>query len=57
LLEKCGGFLQAIGLNASGRQLDREWHAVEFAANTRHGRRIRIIKVQARAARFRALQK
>jgi hypothetical protein len=56
LLEKCRGFLQAIGLNSSGCQLNREWHTVELSADARHDRGVLVIEVQTQAARFRALQ-
>ena len=33
LIEKRGGLLQAVGFDASGRQFDRERHAVELSAD------------------------
>ena len=55
LVEKRGGLLQAVGLDASGRQLDRERHAVELSADARDDARFRIAEVETGAARRRAL--
>ena len=55
LVEKRSGLLQAIGLDASGGQLDRERHTVELPADARHDRGFRVAEVQARATRHRAL--
>ena len=55
LIEKRGGLLQAVGFDASGRQFDRERHAVELSADARDDRGFRIADVQTRATCHRAL--
>ncbi len=57
LIEQSGSLREAISLDASCRQLDRQRHPVELPADARHDRRVGIAEREARSARRRALEK
>ncbi|TIT75202.1 MAG: hypothetical protein E5W56_16750, partial [Mesorhizobium sp.] len=50
-LEKGRGLLKAVACNPSGGQLDRERHAVELPAHLGHDHGIRVVEIEASAAR------